>query len=90
MKWNVLLIQLGLCEMRWKNPDEMSTDDIHKVYFSAADDIHENRVGFLVHKDMVGAVLGYRPISRRLRNPLRGSCFQCHHSTSLVTNIWTR
>ena len=28
--WNIV----GLCEMRWKNFGEMSTDDGHKVYFS--------------------------------------------------------
>ena len=28
--WNIV----GLCEMRWKNFGEMSTDDRHKVYFS--------------------------------------------------------
>ena len=27
--WNIV----GLCEMRWKNLGEMSTDDGHKVYF---------------------------------------------------------
>ena len=28
--WNIV----GLCEMRWKNFGEMSTDDGYKVYFS--------------------------------------------------------
>ena len=27
--WN----KVGLCEMRWKNFGEVSTDDAHKVYF---------------------------------------------------------
>ena len=47
---------VGLCEMRWKNFGEMSTDDSHKVYFSGEKDSHENGVGFLVHKDMMSAV----------------------------------
>ena len=50
--WNTV----GLCEMRWKNFDEMSTDDGHKVYFSGEEDKHEYGVGFLVYKDVVGAV----------------------------------
>ena len=75
--WN----KLGLCEMRWKNFGEMSSDDRHKVYFSGEEDRHEYGVGFLVNKDMVSAVLGCRPVS---------SCsFQCHHRRGLCTNIWT-
>ena len=57
---------MGLCEMRWKNFGEMSTDDGHKVYFSGEEDRHEYGVGFLVHKDVVDAVLGCRPVSSRL------------------------
>ena len=60
--WNIV----GLCEMRWKNFGEMSTDDRHKVYFSGEEDLHEYGVGFLVHKDEVDAVLGCRPVSSRL------------------------
>ena len=44
----------------------MSTDDGHKVYFSGEEDRHEYGVGFLVHKDVVDAVLGCRPVSSRL------------------------
>ena len=52
--WNTV----GLCEMRWKNFGEMSTDDGHKVYFRGEEGKHKYGVGFLVHKDVVGAVLG--------------------------------
>ena len=52
--------------MRWKNFGEMSTDDEHKVYFSGEENRHEHGVGFLVHKDVVDAVLGCRPVSNRL------------------------
>ena len=38
----------GLCEMRWKNFGEMSTDDRHKDYSSGEEGRHENGVGFLV------------------------------------------
>ena len=51
--WNTV----GLSEMRWKNFGEMSTDDGHKVYFSGEEGKHEYGVGFLAHKDVVGAVL---------------------------------
>ena len=60
--WNIV----RLCEMRWKNFGEMSTDDGHKVYFSGEEGKHEFGVGFLVHKDVVGAVLGCQPVSSRL------------------------
>ena len=57
---------MWLCEMRWKNFGEMSTDDGHKVYFSGEEDRHVYGVGFLVHKDVVDAVLGCRPVPSRL------------------------
>ena len=57
---------MGLCEMRWKNFGEMSTDDGHKVYFSGEEGRREYGFGFLVHKDVVGAVLGCLPVSSRL------------------------
>ena len=57
---------MGLCELRWKNFGEMSTDDGHKVYFSGEEGKHEYGVGFLLHKDVVGAVLGCQPVSSRL------------------------
>ena len=60
--WNIV----GLCEMRWKNFGEMSTDDGHEVYFSGKEGKHEYGVGFLVYKDVVGAVLGCLPVSSRL------------------------
>ena len=44
----------------------MSTDDGHKVYFSGEEGKHLYGVGFLVHKDVVGAVLGCQPVSSRL------------------------
>ena len=56
---------MGLFEMHWKNFGEVSTDDGHKVYFSR-DDRHEYEVGFLVHRDVVDAVIGCRPVSSRL------------------------
>ena len=52
--------------MRWKNYGEMSSDEGQKVYFSGEEDRREYGVGFLVHKDMVSAFLGCRPVSSRL------------------------
>ena len=60
--WNIL----GFCKIRWDNFDDMSSDDRHKVYFSGEGDRHEyGVVFFLVHKDMMSAVLGYRPVSSK-------------------------
>ena len=56
-RWNIL----GLCEMRWKNFGETTTEEGHKVFFSGKEDKHEHGVGFLVHKDIVNTVMGCRP-----------------------------
>ncbi len=61
-KWNVL----GLCETRWKDSGEITTEDHHKFYYSGKLDKHEHGVGFLVNSDTTKAVLGCRPISSRL------------------------
>ena len=58
-RWN----SLGLCEMRWKNFGETTTEEGHKVFFSGKEDKHEHGVGFLVHKDIVSS----RLITIRLR-----------------------
>ena len=44
----------------------MSSDDRYKFYFSREEERHEYRVGFLVHKDIVSAVLGCQPVFSRL------------------------
>ena len=52
--------------MRWKNFDETTTGEGHKVFFVGKKDKNEHGVGFLVHKDIVNNVIGYRPVSSRL------------------------
>ena len=61
-RWNIL----RLCEMRWKNFGQTTTEEGRKVFFSGKEDEHERGVGFLVHKDIVNSVLGCRPVSSRL------------------------
>ena len=62
-RWKIL----GLCEMRWKNFGETTTEEGHKVFFSGKkEDKHEHCVGFLVHEDTVNTVMGCRPVSSRL------------------------
>ena len=61
-RWNIL----GLCEVRWENFGETSTEEGHKLYFSGKEEKHVHGVGFLVHKDIVNTVMGYRPVSSRL------------------------
>ena len=61
-RWNIL----GLCEMRWKNFGETTTEEGHKVFFSGKGDKHEHCVGFFVHKDIVNTIMGCRPVSSRL------------------------
>ena len=54
---------LGLCEMRWKNFGETTTEEGHKVFFSGKEDKDEHGVGFLVHKDIVNTVMGCCSVS---------------------------
>ena len=61
-RWSVI----GLCEIRWRNSGETTTQGGHKLYFSGKEFRHENGVGFLVHKDTVNTVMGCQPISSRL------------------------
>ena len=44
----------------------MSSGYRQNVYFSREEDRHEYGVGFLVHNDMVSAVLSCRPVSSKL------------------------
>ena len=60
-RWNFL----GLCEMRWKNFGETTTEEGHKVFFSGKEDKHEHGFGFLVHKDIVNTVMRCGPVSSR-------------------------
>ena len=55
--WNIL----GLCEMRWKNFGETTTEER-----SGKEDEHERGVGFLVDKDIENTITGCRPVSSRL------------------------
>ena len=59
---------LGLFEVRWKNFGEMSTPEGHKIYFSGSEGRHEDKVGFLIHKDTVNAIMGCRLVSSWLIN----------------------
>ena len=61
-RWNIR----GLCEMRWKNFGETTTDKGRKVFVSGKENKHDHGVGFLIHKDIVNTVMGCRPVSSRL------------------------
>ena len=61
-KWSIL----GLCKMRWTKSGEIPTDGDHRLYFSGNENKHEQGVGFLVHKNIVKNVIGFRQISSRL------------------------
>ena len=59
--WHVI----GLCEVRWKDFGETTTEEGHKIYNSGKEKKHEHGVGFLIHKTIMGSVFGCRPISSR-------------------------
>ena len=56
----------GLCGVRWKYIRETITDESHKIYYSGKENKHEHGVGFLIHKKIVGSLLGCPPISSRI------------------------
>ena len=67
---------IGLCEVRWKDFGETTTEEGHNIYYSGKENKHEHGVGFLIHKTIVGSVLGCRPISSRFISLLlRASSF---------------
>ena len=72
-RWNIL----GLCEMTRKNFGETTTEEGYLAFFSGKDGcVGENAVGFLVHKDIVNAVMGRRKVcSRFITNRLRADPF---------------
>ena len=51
-----------LREMRWENFGKTTTEEGHKVFFSAKEDKHEHGVEFLVRRDIVNTVMGCRPV----------------------------
>ena len=57
---------LGLCEMRWENFGETTTEERHTVFLFGKEDKHKHGIGFLVHKHIVNTVMGCHPISSRL------------------------
>ena len=57
---------LRLCEKKWKNFDETTTEKGHKVFSSGQEDKHEHGVRFLVHKDFGSSIMPCRPTSSRL------------------------
>ena len=49
-----------------KKIGEMSTPEDHKLFSSGSEGRHEHGVGFLIHKDIVNAIMGCRPVSSQL------------------------
>ena len=46
---------IGLCEVRWKDFGETTTEEGQKIYYSGKEHKHEHGVGFLIHKTIVGS-----------------------------------
>ena len=57
---------LGLCESRLLKAGEKSAQEGHRLFWSGQDNIHEQGVGLLVHKNTVNCVIDCYPISNRL------------------------
>ena len=50
-RWNIL----GLCEMRWKNVGETTTEEGHKVFFCGKEDKHEHGMSWDVAQSPAGS-----------------------------------
>ena len=60
--WDIL----GVCESRLLKAGEKSMQEGHRLFWSGQDNIHEQGVGLLVHKNTVNCVIDCCPISNRL------------------------
>ena len=73
-RWDIL----GLCEMRWKNFGETTTEQGHKIFFSGKEDKYKHCIGFLVQSPSLQQAHYHLP---------EGSPFQHHNSTSVRPNV---
>ena len=83
-RWDIL----GLCEVRWKNFGETTTNEGHKLWYSGDENKHQHGVGFLVHKNKINSILSCTPISSRIMSirvaakPHNITIFQVYAPTS--------
>ena len=61
-RWDVI----GLCETRWTNFGETTTNNGHKIMFSGDERKHQHGVRFIVRKEALESIISYSPISSRL------------------------
>ena len=86
--WNIL----GLCESRLLKAGEKSTQEGHRLFWSGQDNIHEQGVGLLVHKNTVNCIIDCCPVSNRLitirlrAKPFNITIFQAYTPTSAYSN----
>ena len=86
--WNIL----GLCESRLLKAGEKSTQEGHRLFWSGQDNIYEQGVGLLVHKNTVNCVTDCCPISNRLitirlrAKPFNITIIQVYAPTSAYSN----
>ena len=86
--WNIL----GLCESRLLKAGEKSIQEGHRLFWSGQDNIHEQGVGLLVHKNTVNCVIDCCPLSNRLitirqrAKPFNITIIQAYAPTSAYSN----
>ena len=79
---------LGLCEMRWKNFGETTTEEGHKIFFTKKEDEHEQGIGFLVHMDIVNNCHRMSPCLKLAHHhPPEGNPFQHYNTASVRHNV---
>ena len=57
---------IGINKMRWKDDDERSTADGHRVYYSRSADKHEHGVGLIVNSTVSNSVMECQAVSTRI------------------------
>ena len=60
--WDIL----GLCEVRWTDFGETTTEEGHKLWFSGEERLHQHGVAFLVRKEVIGCIMSCTPVSNRI------------------------
>lgn len=61
-KWDII----GLYEVRWTGFGEITTEDVHKIWFSREDKRHQYGAAFIIWKEVSNSDISCTPISSRI------------------------
>ena len=61
-RWDII----GLAETRWKNCNELITEEGHKIIYSEQEKYHQQGIAFILRKELTSTILNYKIISSRI------------------------